>query len=67
MVSQRIRTYFPEIRKFRYMDLGMFICSKIMDFDLEWVHIARYELIVKQDRAIWLRIIFKPLLAQKVQ
>ena len=31
---------------------------KIMEFDLKWVHMARYELILKQDGAIWLRIIF---------
>ena len=38
-------------------------CSKIMEFDFKWVHVARYELILRQDGAIWLRIIFKPLLA----
>ena len=54
-----------EIWKFRYMDFGIFICSKIMEFDLKWVHMARYELILKQDGAIWLRIILKPLLAPK--
>ena len=54
-----------EIWKFRYMDFGIFICSKIMEFDLKWVHMARYELILKLDGAIWRRIIFKPLLTQK--
>ena len=33
-----------------------------MDFDLKWVHMARYELILRLDGALWLRIIFKPLL-----
>ena len=34
-----------------------------MEFGLKWIHMARYELILKQDGAIWLRIILKPLLA----
>ena len=33
-----------------------------MEFDLRWVHMARYGLILKLDGALWLRIIFKPLL-----
>ena len=36
-----------------------------MQFGPKWVHMARYELILKQDGAIWLRIIFKPLLKPK--
>ena len=36
-----------------------------MNFGLEWVHMARYELILRLDGALWLRIIFKPLLTQK--
>ena len=32
-----------------------------MEFDLKWVHMARYELILKLDGALWLRIILKPL------
>ena len=35
---------------------------RIVDFDLKLVHMARYELILRQVRAVWLRIIFKPLL-----
>ena len=35
-----------------------------MEFDPKWVHMARYELILRQVRAIWLRIILKPLLTQ---
>ena len=35
---------------------------KTNDFGLKWVHMARYELILRQDGAIWLRIIFQPLL-----
>ena len=66
MPSQRIRTYFPEIWKFRYMNFKVFICSKIMESDLKWVHMARYELILKLDGALWLRIIFKPLLTPKM-
>ena len=38
---------------------------KIMEFDLKWVHMARYELKLRQDGALWLRIIFKPLLTQQ--
>ena len=38
---------------------------KIMEFDLEWVHMAQYELILKLDGALWLRIILKPLLDPK--
>ena len=33
--------------------------------DVKWVHMARYELILRQDGAIWLRIISKPLLIPK--
>ena len=47
------------------MDIGFFICSNIMEFDLKWVHMARYELILRLDGALWLRIIFKPLLTPK--
>ena len=36
--------------------------QQIMEFDLKWIHMARYELILKQDGALWLRIISKPLL-----
>ena len=44
------------------MDFGIFICSEIMELELKWVHMARYGLILKQDGAIRLRIISKPLL-----
>ena len=36
-----------------------------MEFDLKWVHMARYELILRLDGALWLRVILKPLLTQK--
>ena len=36
-----------------------------MEFDLKWVHMARYELILELEGALWLRIISKPLLTQK--
>ena len=36
-----------------------------MEFGLKWVHMARYELILRLDGALWLRIISKPLLTQK--
>ena len=36
-----------------------------MKFGLKWVHMARYDLILKLDGALWLRIIFKPLLTPK--
>ena len=35
---------------------------KIKDFFLKWVHMARYEFILRQGEAIWLRIISRPLL-----
>ena len=38
---------------------------KIMEFGLKWVHMARYELILRLDGALWLRIILKPLLTPK--
>merc|ERR1712185_343071 len=44
------------------MRFGISICSKIMEFDLKWVHMARYELILRLVTALWLRIILKPLL-----
>ena len=36
-----------------------------MEFCLKWVHMARYELILRLDGALWLTIIFKPLLTLK--
>ena len=36
-----------------------------MKIALKWVHMARYELILRLDGALWLRIIFKPLLTPK--
>ena len=36
-----------------------------MEFGLKWVHMARYELILRLDGALWLTIIFKPLLTPK--
>ena len=36
----------------------------MLELDLKRVHVARYGLILKQDGAIWLRIILKPLLTQ---
>ena len=36
-----------------------------MEFDLKWVHVAPFELILKLDGALWLRIISGPLLTQK--
>ena len=38
---------------------------KNIEFDLKWVHMARYELILRLDEAQWLRIISQPLLTQK--
>ena len=42
-----------------------YLLIKVMEFDLKWVHMARYGLILKQDGALWLRIISKPLLTPK--
>ena len=36
-----------------------------MEFCLKLVYMARYELILRLDGALWLTIIFKPLLTQK--
>ena len=38
---------------------------KIMEFDLKWVHMARYELILKLDGALWLTISSKKNLTHK--
>ena len=35
-------------------------------FGLKWIHMAQYELILRLDGALWLRIIFKPLLTPKM-
>ena len=35
---------------------------KTMEFDLKWVYVARYELILRLEGALWLRIILKPIL-----
>ena len=36
-----------------------------MEFGLKWVYMAGYELIRRLDRALWLTIVFKPLLTPK--
>ena len=36
-----------------------------MEFGVKWVHMAWYELILRLDGVLWLRIIFKPLLTPK--
>ena len=36
--------------------------QKIIEFGLKFAHMARYELILRLDGALWLTIIFKPLL-----
>ena len=36
-----------------------------MEFGLKWVHMGRYELMLRLDGALWLRVISKPLLTQK--
>ena len=36
-----------------------------MEFGLKWVHMARYGMIFRLDGALWLTIIFKPLLTPK--
>ena len=38
---------------------------QIIEFDLKWVHMGWYELILRLDGALWLRIVFKPLLTPK--
>ena len=54
-----------EIWKFRYTDFGICMCSQLTKFDMKWFHMARYELILRLDGALWLWIIFKPLLTPK--
>ena len=36
-----------------------------MEFGVKWVQMVRYELILRLDGALWLRIISKPLLTPK--
>ena len=36
-----------------------------MEFGLKWVHMARYEVILRLVRGLWLTIIFKPPLTPK--
>ena len=36
-----------------------------MKIGMKWVHMGRYELILRLDRALWLTIISGPLLTQK--
>ena len=36
-----------------------------MEFDLKWVHVARYELVLRLDGALWLTIIFETPLAPR--
>ena len=36
-----------------------------MEFEMKWVHMAPYELILRLDGALWLPIILKPLLTPK--
>ena len=52
--------------KIGIFDQDMRFCwSKNMEFGPKWVHMARYELILRLVRALWLRIILKPLLTPK--
>ena len=43
-----------------------YVATKSRLFGLKWIHMVRYELIFSQDGAIWLRIIFGPLLTPKM-
>ena len=36
-----------------------------MEFGLKWVHMAQYEFMLRLDGALWLTIIFRPLLTPK--
>ena len=40
---------------------------KILDFGLKWVHMVRYELILRLDGALWPPITSGPLLTQQWQ
>ena len=44
----------------------MYVASKSRLFGLEFVHMARYKLILRLDGALRLRIIYRPLLIQKL-
>ena len=54
-------------KELRSPDTVLGICElmTIIEFLWKWIHMARYWLILKQDGAIWLRIISKPLLPPK--
>ena len=53
-------------RSWYYVLWCYFFTNKSGNFDLKCVQMARYELILKLNGAIWLRIIAKPLLTQKL-
>ena len=42
-----------------------FFFLQIMEVEMKWVHMAPYELILRLDGALWLRIIFYALLTLK--
>ena len=61
--KKKLRTYTDNISghlEVQIMDFRVLMCSQIMEFDLKWVHMDRYELILKQDGPIWVRIDSKP-------
>ena len=47
-----------------FLDLRFF-GPKNMEFCLKWVHMAKNELILRLDGALWLTTVFKPLLTPK--
>ena len=51
-----------EVQIYDFHDIHL---VKTFEFDLKWIHMAWYNLILRLDRALWLRIISGPLLTQK--
>ena len=49
----------PGNLKFRCVDLNIKV-MRIMEFGPKWVHMARYELILKLDGALWLSLPISP-------
>ena len=67
MIVRALRIFFVFKRSLKIMMALDFLSKQYVDmeFGLKWVHMARYELILRLDGALWLRIISKPLLTQK--
>ena len=67
LAQDQVQDYVQDQVQYQFQDLvQVLFFRKIMKFDLKWVHMARYELIlIRLDGALWLKIIFIPLLTPK--